>query len=170
MVEPCKTVPTEFITPAPPSLLPGEPAPDYSQTLRLINDNLIALNALLAQQRAQDIELYPQPGDEDNHIGTTQVSVAGTVTTVTYTFLNGYVYYFKKVYIDKLVNITYQWTFLNVVGENIGSKVLTGNEHDFGSKLIKAAGNTTLTLVITNTGLIDQTLDIVIQSWARRRA
>lgn len=168
MPEPCKVVTTELLTPAPPHLAPGDLVPDYSQTLRLINDNLISLNNLLAKQRAQDIELYPQPGDEDNHIGTTQSSVAGTATTVTWTFLKDYVYYFEKVYIDKQANITYQWTFQNVFGETIGSKVLTGNEHDFGKKLIKGAGNTTLTLVITNSGATDQTLDIVIKSWARR--
>lgn len=165
----CKSVAFEPLTPEPPRIPPGEPVPDYSSVLRWINDNLVTLNALLRKQRAQDVELYPQPGDEDNHIGTTQVAAAGTVTTITWTFLKDYIYYFKKVYIDKMLNITYVWTFQNIVGETTGAKVLTGNDHDFNGKLVKAAGDTTLTLVITNSGTSDQTLDIVIQSWARRK-
>ncbi len=152
----------------PPRLAEGEAAPDYSQVLRLINDNLLALNDLLQKQRAQDVEIYPQPGDEDNYVGTTQPSVAGTVTTVTCTFLKDYVYYFQKVYIDAAASITYEWTFQSILGDAKGSKVVEGNEHDFNGRPLKAAGNTTLTLVITNTGATDQTLDIVIQSWARR--
>lgn len=165
MPEPCKTVPTEFITPAPPTLAPGAPIPDYSETLRLINDNLIALNALLAQQRAQDIELYPQPGDEDAYVGTTQTIAAGAVTTITYNILKDYIYHFKRLYIDALPNCTYEWSFQSTT-EYAGGVVLDGPDHEFG-RHIKAKGSSTLTLAVTNTGVV-ATANISIQSWARR--
>ncbi len=159
----CKTVSYE-----PLPLIPaGEPVPDYSQLLNNINGYLAAIDTLLGAQRAQDKELYPQPGDEDNYIGDTQNCTANAVTTITWAFLPDYTYYFKKIYVDKQAGMSYIWTFQSTT-EATGAKVLNGNEHDFNGKLVKGRGNTTLKLAMTNSGATAMEHDIVIQSWARR--
>lgn len=163
MSQPCKIVSYEPL----PLIPPGEPVPDYSQPLNNINSQLRSIESLLEAQRAQDVELYPQPGDEDNYIGDTQTCTASAVTTITWTFLPDYIYYFKKIYVDKQANMSYVWTF-QATTEATGAKVLNGNEHDFNGKLVKGKGNTTLKLAMTNTGSTAMEHDIVIQSWARR--
>ncbi len=161
----CETVSYE-----PLALIPaGEPVPDYSQPLNNINGRLASIHTLLEAQRAQDAEIYPQPGDEDNYIGDTQSCTPMAVTTITWTFLDGYIYYFKKLYVDKQVNMSYVWTF-QATTEATGAKVLNGNRHIFDQKTVKGKGKTTLSLAMTNSGSTAMVHDIEIQSWARRVA
>lgn len=162
MAEPCAFIPTDRL----PVIEPGEPVPDYSQPLAYIGSRLASIEALLQAQRAQDMDMYPQPGDKSNYYGYTLTVAASAITTVTITFLPDYLYFFKLIHIDIMPNLTYQWMFESTTEES-GSITLIGNRHDFGDKPIKAKGRTTLILTVTNTG-VQTTADISIQSWGRR--
>lgn len=164
MPESCAVIPTDAL----PTIGVGQPVPDYTYPLRVIDMRLQEIKALLEAQRAQDEDMYPQPGDENNYVGITQTCTSGTITTITWAFLPNYIYFFKKIYADAQANLTYEWTF-QATTETTGGMVVEGNEHDFNGKIIKAKGNTTLSLAITNAGGTDAEVDIVIQSWARRK-
>lgn len=163
MADNCKTVSFESL----PRILSTEPIPDYSYPLSVISTKLTAIENLLEEQRAQDIEIVPQPTDEDNYIGTVQTCTALAITTITWTFESDYIYYFKSVYVDKQANMSYVWTFQSTTDAQ-GAKVIDGNEHDFNGRPIKARGKSTLSLAMTNTSSTAMDHDIMIQSWARR--
>lgn len=133
------------------------------------NALLTSIIGLLVEQRMQERGLFPQPDDEDNYVGDTTSVAANATTTVTYTLKKDYTYYFKKIYADAIVSSTYNWKFSDVVGRvYTGQKSLDGNEHEF-DLVVKAKGESTLVLTITNTGSAGS-VDIVIRSWARRNA
>lgn len=135
------------------------PVEDPSLLLSKIRD-------LLVDVRAQDMILKPQPDDEDNYTGDTQTVAASAVTTITWTLKSDYEYFFKKLFVDKISNITYLWTFSNVKGFYSGQLQIEGNEHEF-DKPVRAAGGSTLKLKITN-NTTAKDLDISLRSWGRR--
>lgn len=128
---------------------------------------LSAIKLLLEEDRKMQRELYPQPGDEDNYIADTQACPASAVTTITWTFKKDYEIYFKKLYIDLVANVTYVYTFSNLIGFYAGRRSFNGNLLEFTMPL-KVKGGSTLALAITNSGASAVTLDILIDSWARR--
>lgn len=148
-------------------ILPGEPVPDYSYPLRDIGDTLRAIRTLLEEQKAHNKEFYPQIGDEDEYDAGTETGAASATTTITWTLLPNYIYYFRKIFIDGYADLTYTWTFESVLNNAKNTIVLVGNSHEF-DKPIKANGNTTLTLAIVNSSATAQALDYAINVWSRR--
>lgn len=125
------------------------------------------IKRLLQKKQERSELLEPQPGDEDNYIGDTQVIAASAITTVTWTLKRDYIYFFKRLYIDAAYNITHSWKLTRVASLYETEKTIDGNDHEFDLPL-KVHGGTTLTLTVTNLGVAN-TLDIVIRSWARRK-
>lgn len=128
---------------------------------------LTSIKGFLKQIVEQNIERYPQPGDESAYVGDTQSVPASSVVTITWTFREKYKYYIKKVYVDAGLNCTFSWELSHVLDFIEGKLTLEGNEHEF-TKPYVATEKSTIKLTITYTGAAPTDLDIVIDAWGRR--
>lgn len=113
-------------------------------------------------------EIYPAPEDYEANIGETVTVPPFSRVTVTWTLKKGFKYYISKVYVDAAPNCTYQWRFPNLIYYDYKtSRVFEGNTHEFPRRLVAMPGSDII-LQITNTGTATQTLDIIVEMWARR--
>lgn len=114
-------------------------------------------------------ENYPTPEDEDAYVSMIVDAPAGSVTTVVFELNDVWDYYIDNLYVDAASGCTYEWFLSSIIAEEgVFSKTLYGNEHHFKKKLVAKSGSY-IRLKITNTGVDDQNLDIVLDMWGREK-
>jgi len=100
---------------------------------------------------------FPGPTSVEAYYAGTHTCPAGAITTITWEVAVGYKVKVKKLYADAAPDCTYEWL---IAGQAVG-----GNELKFSMyKEVKRPG--TIQLKVTNSGAVDEDLDVVIDGWA----
>lgn len=116
------------------------------------------VEGLLEQIRDYLDANYPRGDDVQAYAALTQVVPGVSIVTMTWIVKEGWLARIKQLYADAAANCTYVWT--------IKGLVVNGNEITW-TKAVEVKQSTTITLVITNTGIGAQVVDVVIEGWAR---
>jgi len=102
---------------------------------------------------------FPRSDDEPAYVAESYSVPAGSALTVTFRVAPEWLVRIKHLYTDAAPNCFYQWTLAGLT--------VKGNEITFHKAVeVKAGG--VVQLVISNTGTVGQTLDVLVEGWARR--
>jgi len=102
---------------------------------------------------------FPRKDDEPAFFARTYTVPAGSVFTLTVTVAPEWLAKIRHLYADVAPNCTYEWSLVGYV--------IDGNEITFHRAVeVKAGG--IIKLTITNKGTADQSIDVLIEGWARR--
>jgi len=102
---------------------------------------------------------FPRSDDEPAYIAETYLVPAGSALTVSWRVKSEWLAKIKHLYADATPDCTYKWT--------LSGLAVKGNEINFVKAVeVKAGG--LIRLTITNTGAVDQSVDVLIEGWGRR--
>jgi len=102
---------------------------------------------------------FPRSDDEPAFVAMTQTVPAGSEVSMSWIVSANWLAKIKHLYADAAPDCSYEWT---MAGLSIG-----GNEINF-TKAVEVKAGGVITVKITNSGVVDQNIDIVIEGWARR--
>jgi len=102
---------------------------------------------------------FPTKEDTDAYHAKTYVAPAGATTTITMRVSKGWRVRIKHLYADAAPNCSYVWY--------AGGWIVEGNEYEFmrGFNLEQLKS---IILKITNTGTVDQSIDVFVKGWGRK--
>jgi len=102
---------------------------------------------------------YPHPTDIDAFYSDTHTVPAGTTLTLTFQIAGNWRVRLKKLYADAVPNVTYEWSTPQFT--------VRGNEIEF-VRGIDMEQFQTFRLRMTNTGTVDEDVDVLITGFAKR--
>jgi hypothetical protein len=102
---------------------------------------------------------FPRKDDEPAYASDTILIPAVSSVAITWTVIPEWEARIKHLYADAAPKCTYEWSLVGLT--------VKGNEITFHrAVMVKAGGK--ITLVIKNEGTVDQSIDVLIEGWARR--
>jgi hypothetical protein len=102
---------------------------------------------------------FPRSGDEAAYAAESYTVPAGSALTVVFRVVSEWLVKIKHLYADAAPNCSYLWV---LSGLNV-----RGNEVTFYKAVeVKAGG--LITLTVSNSGDLDQAIDVLVEGWARR--
>jgi hypothetical protein len=102
---------------------------------------------------------FPRSSDDTAYVVETYTVPAGSALTVTLRVASEWLVKIRRIYADIAPDCSYLWT--------LSGMDIRGNEVTFFRTVDLKAGSM-ITLTITNLGAADQTIDVLIEGWARR--
>jgi len=102
---------------------------------------------------------FPTKEDTDAYHTGTYTAPAGTTTTITMRISKGWRVRIKHFYADAVADCSYIWYAKGWTVE--------GNEYEF-TRGFNLEQLETIILQITNTGTVDQSIDVFVKGWGRK--
>jgi hypothetical protein len=102
---------------------------------------------------------FPRSDDEPAYASDTITVPAFSIVTITWTVVPEWEARIRHLYADVAPKCTYEW--------NLTGLTVKGNEITFHRAVVVKAGGK-VTLVIRNEGTANQSIDVLIEGWARR--
>jgi hypothetical protein len=118
-----------------------------------------ALEELLARILDYLDANFPRSSDDTAYVAETYTVPSGSSLTVTFRVASEWLVKVRHLYVDAAPNCSYLWT--------LSGMDIRGNEVTF-IRAVELKAGSIITLTVTNTGLFDQTVDVLVEGWARR--